>query len=105
MKPHFALTALLLSLCMLAPAAVCHSGVSLHTYVDFATNSGRYATGRITGPGDLHVTCRSPKAAWRLCGDLCGLNSLSLESGQLILDSATEAGKSIRQQRHPRPAG
>lgn len=73
-------------------AVYLQKGAQMHLLNSAETDTDSIFTGRITGPGDLHVTCRSPKAAWRLCGDLCGLNSLSLESGQLIIDSATEAG-------------
>lgn len=44
MKPHLPLLLLLAACAIPATAAVRHTGVSLHTYVNVATNSGRYVT-------------------------------------------------------------
>ncbi len=49
MSPRYCYTTLILFAAAVLPAAaaVRHGAVSLHTYVDFATNSGRYASGRV----------------------------------------------------------
>lgn len=44
MKPRLSLLLLLAACALPATAAVRHTGVSLHTYVNIATNSGRYVT-------------------------------------------------------------
>lgn len=44
MKPHLPLLLLLAACAIPATASVRHTGVSLHTYVNVATNSGRYVT-------------------------------------------------------------
>lgn len=55
------------------------------------TDTPAIFSGCISGPGDLHVASASPKAAWHIAGDLIGLNNLSLESGQLIIDGHVDA--------------